>query len=123
MNKIDPSAFNELPKSKKEKPVFSDEYKKIQNEADKNIELNRQKEREAYFKAQLFIARSTDKDPIIILIELIRNSKDEEEAKLILKNNINLLLKDEEIRYLINHYNEGTVNNEFQNEKTKVLNR
>lgn len=103
MSVINPDAFNELPRAKKEVPKYTEEYKEIQEEANDKIKLNREKEREAYLKAQLFIARSVDKDPVMTLIGLIRNARNEEEARTMLINNFNLLLEDEEINYLINN--------------------
>lgn len=119
MSMIDSNAFNPLPKAKKEIPKYSEEYEKITKEADERIEVSHRREAEAYIKSQLFIARSADKDPVITLIKLIRSARNEEEARLMLIQNFNLLLEDEEINYIINHHNIEGPMDDIYNEKMK----
>lgn len=122
MGKIDLTGYNELPKAKKTEPIYSDEYKKITDEADMRIEAAHRREAEAYIKSQLFIARSADKDPVITLIKLIRSASSEEEARTMLVKNFNLLLEDEEINYIINHRNiEGPMDDTYKERQEKEI--
>lgn len=115
MSKINPKAFEKLPKAKKEKITEpSDEYKKISDEANKRIRENLQKEREALINAQSFICLSSDnEDNILNLIKLIRASKTDEEAKKILMQNINVILDDEDVKYIIDYKRKELPDDEY----------
>ena len=115
MSKINPKAFEKLTKAKKEKITEpSDEYKKISDEANKRIRENLQKEREALINAQSFICLSSDKeDNILNLIKLIRASKTDEEAKKILMQNINVILDDEDVKYIIDYKRKELPDDEY----------
>ena len=115
MSKINPKAFEKLTKAKKEKITEpSDEYKKISDETNKRIRENLQKEREALINAQSFICLSSDKeDNILNLIKLIRASKTDEEAKKILMQNINVILDDEDVKYIIDYKRKELPDDEY----------